>query len=667
MGRRRRESETDARALPWATYVLACALALGFAFVQTEALEIAALEDTKLSAASEFFQAHPYLELPALLESRVDRNTARRLAMEDAAQRRKLGAGIPAGRVESAQAELDEMVGLVASRLASRPEQIHGLYAQAPTPIAFASHPFVHGAIPHFAIVLLLLLLLGHHLEAAWGSAGMLGVTVVSTLAGAGCFVLQHPNGAEPLIGGSGLVAGLLAAYAVSAARAGQGLRYGATLLAGALALVLPSWLGHEWSIARGFGSEPAVIGGFNPSHWAVAGGFAAGAVWAAAAALLGRRIAPDPEVSAASRDSAVDADLKRALQDRRSGAHAEAFRRLEAILRRDPQHVDASLAFWEVCNELGRQQRAAPSLLRVLRDDVQQGNSARAVHYWLELVRCELDGTAEPALLLRMASLLRTADEEPAAVRALHLALQRADDVNAPSVAGRVARDAESLDPALATEAAWKALGCLEIDLEERQALEALLGRLAPAVGTRPEAPSQHAAGAEYRPAAVERAVESALEGEAIALESLDRELEIVDAIPLALDEGGVLIEAGGSRKRVRYDRVEAMAVAAVEGISHKPVLVIDLLLNWKGDRAQSLKTLRLRTDRFDPRSVVKGKKDALDAVRLLTRHLAHHSGAMPLPDQQSIRGMPFAAFKSLHDYHRDVLQIDDGEDDTI
>ena len=93
----------------------------------------------------------------------------------------------------------------------------------------------------------------------------------------------------------------------------------------------------------------------------------------------------------------------------------------------------------------------------------------------------------------------------------------------------------------------------------------------------------------------------------------------------------------------------------------SLQPDLVIDLLLNWSAEAGQPLKTLRMRTDRFDPRRVVPGKRDALDAVRALTRQLLEASGATPLPDEQSIRGMPFAAFKSLAAYQRDVLQVED------
>ena len=72
----------------------------------------------------------------------------------------------------------------------------------------------------------------------------------------------------------------------------------------------------------------------------------------------------------------------------------------------------------------------------------------------------------------------------------------------------------------------------------------------------------------------------------------------------------------------------------------------------------------MRLRTDRFDPRSLAAGTAEPLDAVRAIVKQLLRRCDATPLPDAESARGAPFASFKSLGDYNRDVLAVHEPDD---
>jgi hypothetical protein len=148
--------------------------------------------------------------------------------------------------------------------------------------------------------------------------------------------------------------------------------------------------------------------------------------------------------------------------------------------------------------------------------------------------------------------------------------------------------------------------------------------------------------------------------EPDGIEILGFDRVLDLVTAIPLEVEETGVLIAVGPARKRVRYDRIDAIAVAAIEGLADKPVILLDLLLNWSSKLDEPLKVIRLRTDTFDPRPLIPGEGDPTAAVRALSVRLQQEAGAIPLPDARSIRGEPFAGFKSLHEYQRAVLLID-------
>ena len=108
------------------------------------------------------------------------------------------------------------------------------------------------------------------------------------------------------------------------------------------------------------------------------------------------------------------------------------------------------------------------------------------------------------------------------------------------------------------------------------------------------------------------------------------------------------------------RYAKAEAIAVAAIEGLAARAVLVIDLLLNWCDTSEGPLRTVRLRSDRFDARALVTGEERTSDALRAFAAALLERCGAVPLPDHAAVRGRPFAVYESLASYEREVLQVE-------
>ncbi len=169
-----------------------------------------------------------------------------------------------------------------------------------------------------------------------------------------------------------------------------------------------------------------------------------------------------------------------------------------------------------------------------------------------------------------------------------------------------------------------------------------------------------------ERRPGPVEDPAAPDTRPAPIELEEGVRQLEAIMAVPTDFDSEGLLIEIeGGVRKRVRFDRIEAVSVAAVDGLGTKTVIVLDLVLSWISLTAEPLKVIRLRSDRFDPRRLAPDCEDPLDALRAIVQRLLEKSDAIPLPDLQSVCGMPFAAFPSLGAYQRDVLMVDEDRPD--
>ncbi len=138
-------------------------------------------------------------------------------------------------------------------------------------------------------------------------------------------------------------------------------------------------------------------------------------------------------------------------------------------------------------------------------------------------------------------------------------------------------------------------------------------------------------------------------------------RSLRVREAVPVALESKAIVIEVdGGSKTRLPYARIEALAAAAVQGLGEKPVVVIDLAVNWRS-ASEPLKVIRLRSDRFDPAQLVPGSANQLEALRKLLADLIGASDGTPLPSFGAATGAPFRVFDALVDYERDVLEASD------
>ena len=95
---------------------------------------------------------------------------------------------------------------------------------------------------------------------------------------------------------------------------------------------------------------------------------------------------------------------------------------------------------------------------------------------------------------------------------------------------------------------------------------------------------------------------------------------------------------------------------MAAVDGLSDRPVLLVDFVLNWREGRDEPMKLIRFRSDRFDPLAFVPEAGDPLAALRSWVGQLVDASGADCLPNRELREGR-FARFPSLAEYEARVL----------
>jgi membrane associated rhomboid family serine protease len=147
----------------------------------------------------------------------------------------------------------------------------------------------------------------------------------------------------------------------------------------------------------------------------------------------------------------------------------------------------------------------------------------------------------------------------------------------------------------------------------------------------------------------------------EAVASVARFCDLKVIEAAPLELAEDGVVLQrVEGGRGRVDYAKVQALAVAAVKGLSPKPVLIIDLIVNWNDTGEGPLQLIRVRSDAFDVRKLMPQATRSIDAFRALQEQLLARTGAAPLPDRDAVRGRPFRTYSDLESYQREVLQVE-------
>jgi membrane associated rhomboid family serine protease len=147
------------------------------------------------------------------------------------------------------------------------------------------------------------------------------------------------------------------------------------------------------------------------------------------------------------------------------------------------------------------------------------------------------------------------------------------------------------------------------------------------------------------------------------IDLSSLPRfdGISVLNAVPAQLTESALYFRLKNQRRaKVPYDEIQAIGVAALRDLASKPVVIIDLLLNWTELGEAPLRSIRLRSDHFDPRSLVEGNESPSESLRHFLAELAARSGTILLPDAGAAVGRPFRVYKFLSAYHRRVLKID-------
>jgi membrane associated rhomboid family serine protease len=634
--------ESSVRRLPWVTLGIMglCLVVLLGADPMPSAPEIA--PDESLQVAADYWRDHPYLEAdPRLMELALADLPPRERAIygewlvEVGSQTR------PSAQVFGLeQQELERLVALAAAR--PEPDSADrslyerfGFTPAAPEATGLLSHAFVHAGWLHLLSNLFLLFLAAPPIEDRWGRplfALFFGVSAAASALFHGAMTTQPEL---PLVGASGAIAGVMGACLVRYWSASIRFAYlfafsvRGTFWAPAW-LMLPLWFGSE--VAMAWLTDP--VGGGGVAYWAHVGGFLVGAGLALgirAGRVEERFIHPAIESKITVSCHPV---IEEALDARAGGDEERAYGLLARAAREHGDDPDLVAAFWDVAVALERRGPAERALVALVDARARAGEAELAAQLWCEGLESQLEARPRPASLVALIPALREMGRSDRARLALGQALE-ADEL-APSEALDAVEQARELGRDATLDAARRALE-LRLDVVRRDRMKQLVAELSGAE-TDVRAPV------------------------ARALADLSRfaGLKLAEVVPTALEAEGLCLElAGGRAVRLAYGRIDGLAVAAVRGLAPKPVLVLDLLANWRSIDEEILRVVRIRSDAFDPRDLVEGEASAVAAFRGLVLKLLEATGAEALPDRSSVLAGRFCSFADLDAYERSVLRV--------
>ncbi len=653
--------QTSVRRLPWVTFgiMVLCILA----YVLTLAGTHEGDPRQRLDEVAQYYMSHPYLELDPGLKGVFfhGKTQEEQEAFREAAKHFAARPDDPADEAAE-QRQLDQLTERFFAAVVPAPYREWGLIPAKIHVLAFITYMFMHAGLLHLLGNLFFLYLAGPFIEDVWGRPLYIAFYLAAGVFSAGMFALRYPQMEGPLIGASGAIAGVMGAFFIrywtSRIRFFYwiGFVFRGTFSAPAW-LMLPLWFLREVVWATGTDAANPEGGGGGVAYWAHVWGFAFGVAIALAVRFLRveeRFIHPAIE----SKITLVANPLvEEAAQLRDQGRGDDALALLRDEVRRNP---DTQLMYWTLAVQQGAAGEAAPVAERLIRDALRNGDVEIAESHWRELRQHAPAAIPEPSLAARMAEQFAQQRLQEDASDALDAALAEAGPATGGAILLRLARVAAQLGSPRTAEVIRAAREHPELPPEALEELGQLEGAL-------PESslPTSPLADAPVPPLPSAPAIEQGTTGEedvppepVIEPRVVAHRLERMDGVPTALVGDSLVVSVQGETRSVPLSRLQAVAVAGIQG--SPPVLLVDLLLDGPWSDRVALRTVRLLSSSFDPQLLMPEAASTIEAFRSLLDLLLQISEAVPLPDPDAAVGRPFRMFASVAAYEQEVLGVE-------
>jgi membrane associated rhomboid family serine protease len=582
-----------------------------------------------------------------------------------------------------------------------------GLVPQNPSLAGFFGHIFIHAGWGHLAGNLVLLLLAGPPIEDRWGRPLFATFYMSCGLFAGAFFMTTAPDSPLPLVGASGAIAGVLGACMIRHWKSKIRFFYFFFFIKGTFHApvwaMLPLWFGSEILAARMVG-DVGSTGGI--AYWAHVGGF----MWGAAiTAAIARWKVEERFVQSAIEDKITVLSnplLEKALEVHSSGDLPGAYKLLTQAAKESPNNPDTISALWEMACALGRPKEAVRAMYRIANTALREGDKKLAAQFWGDVIERVPKARAEPTWLVRLAPALLELDQRQQAAVALRHAVSKEQSTVSLGTVLRVLDLARGIDPHAGVHAARRALKSPDLQDSRREGIQQQLADFEVEAANQPAhfnwetgvdrsiaidddellttTPSPSSGYDKNAPDPFSSEIELDATGQLVSTPcsagdktpmpladllpeevmqlSLERFMgvKVTSVKPIELlDHSISVMTSEGKATKLEYERISAIAAAAIPGKSSKPVLIVDLVLNWNDSNAEILHTVRLHSDTFDVRRLIPIARRPMDAFRALIAELLSRSSAVPLPDETGARGHPFRSYPDLETYQCEALSI--------
>lgn len=371
------------RRLPLVTFVVMAVCLVVQIRVAGESREMRASEE-RFGTALQYYLERPYLDADPRLAPPELTDLLAEMGVEE------LGEGRPSALQ---QQTLDDYTESWLEGLGRHPLWSGGLLPAEIEAPDLITHAFHHGGWIHLLGNLLFLYLLGPFVEDRWGR-WTYGAFYLAGAAAAGLgFALHYPNLFRPLVGASGAVAAIMAAFLILHGKAKIKFLYFIGFAAGTFQapawLMLPLWfVGELVSAVSADAALPGGIGG-GVAYWAHVWGFVFGLVVAVGLRVTGieRRLLPPAEDDDARTPAHVaDPVLAQVARLQLRGRADEAWRALDRAVRDPRVSIPVLEARWDLALERGRPEEGADVLRRLIQEELRRDDVDRALSHWNEL-----------------------------------------------------------------------------------------------------------------------------------------------------------------------------------------------------------------------------------------------------------------------------------------
>jgi membrane associated rhomboid family serine protease len=703
---------TEVRRLPWVSIVIMSLCVLVYLGTYSAISRWEAEAEKAFRQFFTYYMTHPYLELSPQFkklftnqqeseDGTVEESEEGVLAEEifDAFNKYGEDAEQPDEYViEEEQQKLDGLAARLADVIETNPYHKWGFIPTKKTFGGLIFHMFVHGGFWHLIGNLFLFYLCGPFIEDAWGRLTFGAFYMICGFAAALMYAVHYPNFSGPLIGASGAISGVMGAFLIRYYNVRIKFLFFLTFLfSGTFKapawLMLPMWLLGQYLSAKlmdSFSSYGDGGGGGGVAYWAHIWGFLFGVGLAFLVKYLKveeKYVTPKIEAETSFVDKGRVA-YEEAMELFNNGDSQNGFIKLKEAASHSPGDQEIVETLWNAGLELGKQNQAAPFMLRLMEKELRGGELEYALYHYTQLRDKLPEVPLDLQSRVKLFEAIINAGELNDA-KSLYDELFEKIDLSAPpglllEFCTAVLKYDNRFDQAIAPDIINRALRHPDVPGLKKEELKGMLYQnpLKPqTIKINPPASavdpvitpgSAVAAGAAMAAAGAAAPAAPAQPPPIPARESdsqfeiyhsstpppLPKSLKITSAVPLAIADGKLILKVENVGQRAfSLKRIEFVSVVKITPESDRPFLLIDLFMANPRTESLEIRTVRMLSSQFNPKIFAPEASSAMDAFKSFIASIMDVSGAQPYPDLESVQLKKMVSFGTILDYEESVL----------